>query len=163
MAAGPVRRGRPVPGSEQHRQYRQRRSQISTEGYQRSAESVFLAPVHIRSEVAIAFRLTHRYPNLESTVDLALKHQVPTHNALIVFNLVHIFGEIELDLAQQVPICAGRGSEFLNDLKKQLAFLKDGCSVNSEAYLQCFFVVPVGLVVDNCGFLCGSMVLGCAG
>jgi hypothetical protein len=119
--------------------------------------------VHIRSEVAIAFHLTHRYPNLEGTVDLALKHQVPTHNTLIFFNLVHIFSEIELDIAQQVPICVGRGSEFLNDLKVQLAFLKDGSPVNGEADLQCFFVVPVGLVVEKCRSLCGSMVLGCAG
>lgn len=49
----------------------------------------------IRNVVPIPFDLACSYTNFKCAVDLAILHQVSSHDALIIVTLIHIFGKIE--------------------------------------------------------------------
>ena len=124
--------------------------------------SITPSPRHgavIRSEIPIPINLVHRYPHLKRAVDLAVLHQIPPHNTIVILALVDVFGQVELNPAQEILFSMRPCRELLYDLKQELAFLECLVSVNGEADLLGLFVVPAGAVVEDDAFIRVSVVL----
>lgn len=63
--------------------------------------------LRLRREVAVSFQLTHRDPDLDSTVHFAFMHQVSPNDPFIFLGFVHVFGEIEFDFTQHALLGYG--------------------------------------------------------
>lgn len=114
-------------------------------------QETFEGVIDIRDKVLLPIQLPHINPNFERAVHLAVLHQVPPYNAMLVIALIGIFGKIELDVPQRDPIPAVIGRKLLDDLKCDDAILQHLISVNRQTDWNDLLVVPYCQVVLNQG------------
>ena len=87
----------------------------------------------MRNKVFVSIYLIHQDSYSESTIDLAVLHQIPSDNALaIITGFIDIFSKVDLDISQSHAVTTTSGREFLKYFKRYVAFLEHVVAIYGE-------------------------------